>query len=131
MKSVSPDNWILYDGDCPFCRNYVKLQRLRATAGSVRIINARDGGPEVDEVKAAGLNLDEGMVFSYGGQKYHGDHAMHMIALMSANTGPVGRVISWLFASRRRADLLYPFLLNGRNCTLRLLGRRKLDNSSF
>ncbi|MEE2878541.1 MAG: DCC1-like thiol-disulfide oxidoreductase family protein, partial [Pseudomonadota bacterium] len=56
------DNWLVYDGECPFCSQYVKLLRIRETAGPLRIINARDGGEETREVAAAGFDLNEGMV---------------------------------------------------------------------
>jgi len=38
------------------------LTRLRETLGELQLINARDGGQQVDEARALGLRLDEGMV---------------------------------------------------------------------
>ena len=50
------DAWLVYDGDCPFCSRYVKYLRLRRAAGPVRLVNAREGGPLVDELQRAGRN---------------------------------------------------------------------------
>ena len=33
MQDASSGNWLLYDGDCPFCSAYVSYVRLRETAG--------------------------------------------------------------------------------------------------
>ena len=62
------DAWLVYDGDCPFCSRYVQYLRLRQAAGPVRLVNAREGGPLVDELQRAGLDLDEGMVLKLGGR---------------------------------------------------------------
>jgi predicted DCC family thiol-disulfide oxidoreductase YuxK len=37
--------WIVYDGECPFCTQYVKLMRLRETVGIVKPLNAREDHP--------------------------------------------------------------------------------------
>lgn len=131
MSSPSQDNYIVYDGDCPFCANYVRLQQLRASIGPVRLVNARNGGPDVEAVKAAGLNLDEGMALSYEGRIYHGAACMNMLALLSDSRNPLSRFVQWLFHSRSRSTFLYPFLRSGRNLTLKLLARRRIDGTPF
>jgi predicted DCC family thiol-disulfide oxidoreductase YuxK len=131
MSYPSLESWILYDGECPFCRSYVKFQNLKSSIGPVKLVNARDGGPEMQVAMAAGLNLDEGMVLFYGGELYHGAACIHMLALLSEKGNITTRFIAWLFGSRSRSGLLYPFLRLGRNLTLRILGRRKLDGSLF
>jgi hypothetical protein len=56
---------------------------------------------------------------------------MNMLALLGENRGLVTRCMNWLFASRDRASFLYPALRAGRNLTLRLLSRRRLDGRPF
>jgi predicted DCC family thiol-disulfide oxidoreductase YuxK len=131
MSSPSQESWILYDGECPFCSSYVKFQNLKKSIGPVKLVNARDGGPEMQAAKAAGLNLDEGMVLYYGGEMYHGAASVHMLARLSENGSIVARFMAWLFGSQSRSSLLYPILRCGRNLTLRILSRRKLDGSLF
>lgn len=131
MTSPSTDNYVLYDGDCPFCRNYVAMQRLRAAIGPVRLVDARGGGPEVGAARAAGYDLDEGMLLAYDGRYYHGAACMNMLALLGDDRGLVARLMNWLFSSRDRASLLYPLLRAGRNLTLKLLSRRRLDGRPF
>jgi predicted DCC family thiol-disulfide oxidoreductase YuxK len=125
MSSVL-NNWILYDGECPFCRSYVGIVRLQEVIGPVRILNARNGGPEVDMALAAGLDLDEGMVLQYQGQLYHGDACIHLLATLSETGGILRALLAWVFRSPSRARLLYPWLRGGRNMTLKLLGKHKI-----
>ena len=126
MSSAS-NNWILYDGECPFCKSYVALVRLKEAIGPVRILNARDGGPEVDLARARGLDLDEGMVLHYQGQLYHGDACMQVLATFSESGGVLRPLLAWVFRSPQRARWLYPWLRAGRNITLKLLRKPKIS----
>ena len=36
-------NYLIYDGNCPFCSNYVRFTRLRENIGSVDLIDALTG----------------------------------------------------------------------------------------
>lgn len=119
---------IVYDGECPFCAAYVRMTRLRDSAGPVRLVNARDGGPEVDEIRAAGFDLDRGMVVKLDGRHYHGDEAMTALALLTTPSGLFNRAMATLFRSPAVARVIYPPMVAGRNLTLRLLGRRKIGS---
>ncbi len=130
MSSASQSNWILYDGECPFCNSYVALLRLREAIGPVRILNAREGGPEFELARAAGLDLDEGMVLHFQRRLFHGDECIQVLALLSEPRGLLRRSMSWVFRSPRRAKWLYPWLRAGRNVTLRLLGKKKIGSQS-
>ena len=125
-QTDEPGAWIVYDGQCPFCSRYVHLLRLRDSLGEVRLINARDGGPIVDEMQRAGVDLDEGMVLKLNDRLYHGHDCMHLLALLSTPSGWFNRINAALFRSRRAARLFYPVLRTGRNGVLRLLGRSKI-----
>lgn len=117
---------LVYDGECPVCSSYVRYVRLRESVGRVSLINARDGGPWVERVRAAGLDLDEGMVLLYGGRFYHGADCIHMLALLSTDSGVFNRINSAIFRSAGLSTVLYPVLRFGRNLLLRLLGRKPL-----
>lgn len=125
-QATSTANWLVYDGECPFCSRYVALLKIREAVGPLKLVDARAGGLEADEVVRAGLDLDEGMVLKLSGRLYHGDDAVHALAMLSEPTGVFNRFNGWVFRSRRRSALLYPIMRAGRNATLRFLGRRKL-----
>lgn len=117
---------VVYDGDCPFCSAFVRLARLRAAAGPVRLVDARSDDPLVAEIRARNLDLDRGMVVATGGQFLHADRAMTALALMTTRSGLFNRLVRLAFARPALARRLYPPLVAGRNLTLRLLGRRKI-----
>ena len=118
---------IVYDGQCPFCSKYVQLVRLRELLGYVELINARDGGALVDEIRAAGIDLDDGMVLKLDGRLYHGADCIHMLALLSTPSSWFNRVNAAIFRSSATSKLLYPSLRACRNAVLRLLGRSKIN----
>jgi predicted DCC family thiol-disulfide oxidoreductase YuxK len=123
------DAWLVYDGDCPFCSRYVQYLRLREAAGQVTLVNAREGGPLVDELRRVDLDLDEGMVLKLGGRYYHGADCIHALALLSSSSGLFNRINARVFRSPQLARVLYPVLRAGRNTVLRLLGRTKIASS--
>jgi predicted DCC family thiol-disulfide oxidoreductase YuxK len=118
---------VVYDGACPVCSSYVRYVRIKKSAGSLTVINARDGGPWVDRVRQAGTNLDEGMTLFYGGRLYHGVDCVHMLALLSTSSGAFNRINAAVFRRPTLAKVLYPILRAGRNLLLRILGRSKLN----
>jgi predicted DCC family thiol-disulfide oxidoreductase YuxK len=126
---------IIYDGDCPFCSAFVRMARLRAAAGPVRLVSARSTDKAdavvLARVAAAGLDLDRGMVVDRGGALYHGDAAMTLLALMTTPSGRFNRLVRLAFANRRVARIAYPPLVAGRNLTLRLLGRKSLAQAPY
>lgn len=117
----------MYDGECPFCSQYVKLVRIRESVGGLALLNARDGGPQFQEVLKAGLDLDEGMVLKLNDRLYHGDDCIHALAMLSEPRGMFNRLNVWVFKSPKRAKFLYPILRAGRNLALTLLGRKKIE----
>jgi predicted DCC family thiol-disulfide oxidoreductase YuxK len=124
-----PAAWIVYDGDCPFCSRYIQMVRLREAVGPVRLVNARDGGPLVEEAWRAGFDLDAGMMLKMGGKLYFGDACVQRLALLSTPVGAFNRINRAILSSPTAARILYPILRSGRNLTLRLLGRRRIRDA--
>ncbi len=120
------DNWLLYDGECPFCRNYTELYKIRQAAGTMRLVNAREKGPEYDLVKTAGYNIDEGMALSYEGKLYHGTDAAIKLAELGADEGIFNKVNNKAFQNKTVAKYLYPAFKCGRAVVLKALGRSKI-----
>lgn len=118
---------IVYDGECPFCSQYVTMTRLKDSVGDVELIDARTDHPLVEEIKAKGYDLNEGMLARYEGVDYFGADCIHFLSMLSSRSGFANRATSTLFSNRIIARLSYPILRFGRNTTLRLLGREKIS----
>ncbi len=120
---------VIYDGDCPFCSNYVKFQRLREALGNVILIDARQTPSLVEEFSAAGMPLDEGMAIIMSGSVYYGPDCVNRLALLSSRRGWFNKLNAAIFSSPRMSAALYPWMKHGRAVVLRLLGRRKLSDT--
>lgn len=120
------DVTLIYDGQCPVCTAY----SCNVDAGPAKLnrIDARSDHAEVERAKAAGFDLDEGMVLLHQGQLYHGAEAMHRMALLAPNSGLRNRLNRLLFGNLAVARAVYPGLRAGRNMLLRLLGRKKIGD---
>ena len=129
MSSNEP-TYIVYDGECPFCSRYVRMLRLRETIGTVVLLDAREAHPVVEKLKAAKIDLDEGMALVEGDKISYGDECVHKLALMSTPLDWFNRANQWIFRSPTASRLLYPVLRAGRNATLRMLGRKKISERS-
>ena len=118
---------IIYDGECPFCRAYVRLVKLREAVGPVELIDGRQNLDVTAELQARGIDLNETMVVNFGGVSYAGPRAIEILSLLSSDSGLVNRMMARLLRNGRRADFFYPILRFGRNSALRLLGKGKID----
>lgn len=115
--------YVVYDGDCPFCSEYVKLLRLREAVGKVEPVNARDDHPAARYATAKGVDLNQEMALILRGEVFSGPDCMHRLALMSTGAGAFNAVMAKVFASPQLSRALYPILRAGRNLTLRLMRR--------
>ena len=119
--------WLVYDGECPLCRNYARYLESRQNRGPLRLVNAREGGPLAQEVRDLPHNLDDGVVLKLNGRYYRGADALYRLAWQSDRRGLFGRLNGLLFRSATAARLGYPLLQLGRRCLLKLKGVPPLD----
>ena len=82
----------------------------------------------MDEITAAGLDIDQGMVLKIGDKLYYGADAIHTLSLMSTRSGVFNRLTSFFFRSERLSAVIYPVLRSGRNLLLKILRRSKVNN---
>lgn len=119
---------VVYDKECPACDYYCNMVRIKESVGRLVLVDARDGGPIMDEITARGLDIDQGMVVKVGSELYYGSDAIHVLALMGTNRGFFNRLAYWSFRSKGVSRVLYPILRTYRNLLLKLLGKTKINN---
>ena len=117
------DNWIIYDGECPFCSRYVKLIRLEETIGDVRLIDARKNPPELNLLKEQNLDINRGMAIFLNDQLYFGADCINRLALLSSPIGLVNKLNYYIFKTPLISRILYPVLRIGRNIVIHLLSK--------
>lgn len=119
------ENFLIYDGECFFCKNYVRLVNLKESIGDITLINARDEG--VAEKFGVDLKyLNEGMLLILGDKRYYGAEAAHHIAFLSSKSSFFNKINAIVFKSRFLSRLLYPLLKLGRKAYLWLAGKKEI-----
>ena len=114
---------VFYDGDCPFCKRYVRLLRLRRSAGAVRLVDLRANADIRSALEGDGFDLDQGMIVETGGRRFGGADALHALALLSTRSDLFNRANRFALSSSRIAGAVYPVLRCGRWLTLFALER--------
>jgi predicted DCC family thiol-disulfide oxidoreductase YuxK len=122
------DVWLVYDGECPVCNVYCKYARVRDAVGTLHLVDARHPSALMNEITAAGLDIDQGMVVKFHDVLYYGPEAIRMLTLLSTPSGLINRINYLFFGTARRAGLFYPFGKAIRNLVLKLLGIRYIEN---
>jgi predicted DCC family thiol-disulfide oxidoreductase YuxK len=125
--TASEPSLIVYDGDCVFCNNYVRLLRLKQSIGSVELLDARSGDPRVEQFWRDGYDLNEGMLFAHRGKIYHGNEAINVLAGLSGDSTAFNRLNGLVLSNSQTAKAVYPLLKFGRRVVLMLRGKRLLD----
>ena len=120
---------VVYDGQCVFCNSYIKLMRLRASAGNVVLRDAREDDAAQRVKDSLGLDLDEGMLVLYGGRAYYGADAMHILSSLTSRSNAWNGLTASIFSRHWLARVLYPFLKLGRSLALLVLGRPRIRTS--
>lgn len=120
--------WLVYDGECPVCTNWCRYARIRDTVGELRLVDARKPGVLMDEITAAGLDIDQGMVLKFKDVMYYGPDAIWMMSLLSTSSGAFNRLNYWFFGSPKRARFFYPIGKAFRNMVLKVMGINYIGN---
>jgi len=117
---------VIYDGQCPFCANFVQWYRLRENVAAVLLVDARQQPALVQQLRAMGMEINDGMVVRWQGRYHFGADAMQLLAQLAAGPGLRARLNRLLFHNGARAARTYALMAAGRRVALRLLGRRRI-----
>jgi predicted DCC family thiol-disulfide oxidoreductase YuxK len=116
-------NFLLYDGECPACRSYVAIARLRELWPDLRILDARKEPHLVAELREKGLEINEGFVLSLGGTLYFGPDATRMIGERGRDHWGLRSSLLRAIGTAPWSRRLYPWLNRGRQLLLAAMGK--------
>ena len=113
---------LIYDGGCPFCREFALRSELKAGVPDLRIVDGRADHATRQELNALGLPLRNGAVLIEGEQRWHGSEAIAELSRRMKPSDPLLRLLSTLFCDGQRSALAYPALLAARRIALATRG---------
>ncbi len=122
---------LVYDHQCPVCDAYCHRVHVRSSAGSLRVMDARQPSDIREEITRRGLDIDQGMVLRVDDHLYYGAEAIHELSLLGDRSRVFDRLNFLAFRSRRASELIYPILRFFRNLLLKMLGKTKINNLSL
>ncbi len=123
------DHFLLYDGECVYCRTYVRKCRFRTPSGErLQLVDGRQAPELVEALRRGGCNLEDGMILVLEGRRYQGAEAMTVLGSLAAESGWFNRLTRWLGASPGRARFFYPWFRRLRQAGLRMTGKSGFDD---
>ena len=113
----------IYDGDCPFCRKFAELIELKSGMPNLIIKNAREHGSDIESLYRKGFDIDQGAILLKGEEILHGAKAINWIcSQIEKPSDSLLKILIITFISKKRTNLLFPFLLWGRRIILYFKG---------
>ena len=113
---------LIYDGGCPFCREFALRSELQAGIPNLRIVDGRADHSFRRELNAVGLALRNGAVLLEGEQRWHGSEAIAELSRRMKPSDPLLKLLASLFSNNQRSALAYPALLAARRLALATRG---------
>ncbi|MDC0528840.1 DUF393 domain-containing protein [Gammaproteobacteria bacterium] len=120
---------IIYDGECPFCNDFIIVSNIKKTFGNIKMTNARNSNEQsVIMVKRQGINLDDGMVvIKEDGSLLYGDKAARFITIYGKGDGIRAFVYRLVLRNEKFAAFSYPALVLLRKLYFKIVGKRWIN----
>ncbi len=117
---------VIYDGDCPICRQFVLKRNIEQNNFTLNLINARTLTPaKIFEYSQQGYDLNNGMLVLYEGKHYYGHKAMRQLLKLSKHKNKLQSIFEW-FYSKVNSPKFYQILVKMRLLLLLLLRKKKI-----
>ena len=113
---------LIYDGGCPFCRDFALRSELKSGVPQLRIIDGRENQSIRRELNALGLPLRDGAVLIEGEHRWHGSEAIAELSRRMKPSDPLLTLLARVFSDDQRSALAYPALLAARRMALATRG---------
>ena len=113
---------LIYDGGCPFCRNFAVRSELSGGVRGLQIIDGRDDHIQRQQLRERGFALANGAVLIEGQTIWHGSAAIAEMCRRMEPSDQLLGLLQGMFRDDARSKILYPALLFARQVALNLRG---------
>jgi predicted DCC family thiol-disulfide oxidoreductase YuxK len=127
-RARSDAPFLVYDGECPFCRRYANFAKLSQAFPGLELISAREQRAEVSAARKAGFDLNREMILHVDGKWHAGEAAILRLAEAAGRNPIRNGMLRRVFGSRTHSRGIYNLLVNCRLLFLRLAGRKPLSH---
>ena len=109
----------IYDGECPFCNHFAELLELKSKINKISILDGRKNPKIIKSLLEKGYDIDRGAILLKDDDIFHGAEAINKICNQINNpSGNLLKLLSNIFKSNKRTNLLFPFLVRARRLAL-------------
>ena len=109
----------IYDGECPFCNHFAELLELKSKINKISILDGRKNPKIIKSLLDKGYDIDRGAILLKDNDIFHGAEAINKICNQINNpSGELLKLLSNIFKSNKRTNLLFPFLVRARRLAL-------------
>ena len=109
----------IYDGECPFCNHFAELLELKSKINKISILDGRKNPKIIKSLLEKGYDIDRGAILLKDDDIFHGAEAINKICNQINNpSGNLLKLLSNIFKSDKRTNLLFPFLVRARRLAL-------------
>ena len=109
----------IYDGECPFCNHFAELLEIKSNINNIKILDGRKNLTLIQSLLEKGYDLDKGAILLKGEDIFHGANAIHTICKQISNpSSSLLLLLSRVFKSNQRTNVLFPFLVRARRFAL-------------
>ena len=116
---MKTDLTFIYDGECPFCNHFAELIELKSKLSNISILDGRNNLDIIKPLLEKGYDIDRGAILLSADEIFHGAEAINYICNQINNpSGSLLKLLSKVFKSNKRTQLLFPFLLRARRFLL-------------
>jgi len=109
----------IYDGECPFCNHFAELLEIKSKIKNIKILDGRKNPILIKSLLKKGFDLDKGAILLKDNQIFHGAEAINTICKeIETPSGSLLNILSIIFKSNKRTQLIFPFLIRARRLAL-------------
>ena len=116
---MNADYTFIFDGECPFCNHFAELLEIKSKITNIKILDGRKNLPLINSLLDKGYDLDKGAILLKNDEIFHGAEAINTICKQINNpSSSLLLLLSRVFKSTKRTNLLFPLLIRARRFAL-------------